>query len=229
MSPSLRVLTYNIRHALGIDNRVDSGRVAGVLAGAGSDLAGLQEVDRHQFRSCLRNQPGYLGRRLQRHWAYGVTVSRAAFMQYGNLVLSRWPLAGYRNHLLPGGGEQRGLLEAEIETGGQRAAFFCTHLGLDRRDRVEQVGAIMDKVRGKNIPLVLVGDFNDGPDSREYSLITSLLTDATAGAGLKTFPAGSPTDQLDFIFVSGHWRVVSARAVDSPASDHLAVIAEVAL
>ncbi|MFZ5633841.1 MAG: endonuclease/exonuclease/phosphatase family protein [Bacillota bacterium] len=227
---TIRVVTFNIRHGRGTDNRVDLKRAAGVLGHTGGELIGLQEVDRYTPRSRFCHQPGYLGRLLRKHWVFGATIKWLPCMQYGNAVLSRWPIINWRNHLLPGRGEQRGLLEAEIEIGGLKVAFFCTHLGLNREERLVQATRILDIVSASDRPVVLVGDFNDGRRSPEFGLISAVLRDAAgAGGGLNTFPAENPAEQMDFVFVSGHWQAVSARPVFSGASDHLAVAAEIAL
>nr|WP_242069322.1 endonuclease/exonuclease/phosphatase family protein [Paenibacillus dendritiformis] len=44
---SLTVMSYNIQHGRGMDDRYDPARIADVIRRAGAGVVGLQEVDRH--------------------------------------------------------------------------------------------------------------------------------------------------------------------------------------
>lgn len=44
-TPVLRLLTYNIHHAEGLDGKVDYDRIARVIRDTKADLVALQEVD----------------------------------------------------------------------------------------------------------------------------------------------------------------------------------------
>ncbi|MFZ5646555.1 MAG: endonuclease/exonuclease/phosphatase family protein [Bacillota bacterium] len=224
---TIRVVTFNIRHGCGTDNRVDLKRAAEVLSATGGDLMGLQEVDKYTPRSRFCHQPRRLGKLLGTYWTFGANVTWLPGIQYGNAVMSRWPLHG-KNHLLPGSGEQRGLLEAVIETGGTAVSFFCTHLGLDGEERRTQAKKILEIMSGAGRPAILACDINSTRGSPEYGILTEAFREATeASGGFKTYPAGNPTHQLDFIFLSRHWQAVNALPIISGASDHLAVVAEI--
>lgn len=227
---SIRVVTFNIRHGRGNDDRVDLRRTARALAAAGGDLIGLQEVDKYTSRSGFCHQPSCLGHMLGKNWAFGANIEWLPGMEYGNAIMSKWPLTNYRNHLLPGSGEQRGLLEAVINTGTVKVLFFCTHLGLEYEDRKKQLERVMEITAASKKPLILAGDFNFERGSREFNVLSEFYQEATGRAGgVKTFPSGNPAKQPDFIFLSGHWRVISAQPVNSGASDHLAVVTEIEL
>ena len=43
----IRVMSYNIAHGQGVDDRLDLDRVAAEIGHSGADIVGLQEVDRH--------------------------------------------------------------------------------------------------------------------------------------------------------------------------------------
>ena len=65
----MRLASYNIQYTLGLDGRFDLPRIAKTLEG--SDIIGLQEVDRHWRRTGMQDQaealaehfPGY-------HWLF---------------------------------------------------------------------------------------------------------------------------------------------------------------
>lgn len=224
----IRVVTFNIHHGQGSDNKVDLKRTAHVLSLTGGNLIGLQEVDKYNSRSGFCHQPRYLSHLLRKYWAFGTNIEWMPRIEYGNTILSHWPLINYRNHLLPGSGEQRGLLEAETATGGVKVHFFCTHLGLEYEDRVQQVDRIMEITSAIKRPSILVGDFNLKRGSQEFNTLSGTFHEATGIlGGIKTFPSANPTEQPDFIFLSRHWHTISAQPVYSGASDHLAVVCEI--
>ena len=57
-------MTYNIRHGRGVDDKVDLGRIADVLAEAEPDVITLQEVDAGRLRSGAVDQADVLATRL---------------------------------------------------------------------------------------------------------------------------------------------------------------------
>ena len=49
--PNIRVLSYNIRHGEGMDNRIDLWRIAKIIESISPDLVSLQEVDYQMERT----------------------------------------------------------------------------------------------------------------------------------------------------------------------------------
>lgn len=221
----IRVVSYNIRHARGTDDKVNINRIAAVLACSGGGLIGLQEVDKYLPRSCFCHQSRRLGSLLDRQWVFGPNVKwRPA--QYGNTIISRWPIIKSKQHLLPSTGEQRGMLEAEIKIDRVPVSFYCTHLGLKQVERINQVEKIIEIISANQKPAILVGDFNDVPQSKEVRMLTTVLDEVTSKVGgINTFPADGSVEQLDYVFISSDWQIVSVHPIYSQASDHLAVLA----
>lgn len=140
----MRVVTYNIHYGFGRDGRNDLDRIAESVEAA--DVIALQEVERFWPRSGMMDQVAMLAKRLPEHWvAYGPNIDLAspagfagevatARRQFGNLILSRLPIASISNVSLPrpGGTDQtmqRGALEATIEIpGGRTIRFYSVHL-----------------------------------------------------------------------------------------------------
>lgn len=225
----IRVVSYNIRHALGIDGAVDIHQIAKPLAHIGGQLIGLQEVDKHMPRSHFIHQARILGQLLNKNWVYGPNLNWGP-AQYGNAILSYWPVLLYRQYMLPSKEEQRGLLEAIIILKHRRISFFCTHLGLRREERLDQVREILNIICKCAYPYILVGDFNNDPASEEYRLLTTILRDATSmDEPQKTYPSQQPHEQIDYIFVSSEWQVVSSTTYHTLASDHLPIEATLRL
>ncbi|MEG6523288.1 endonuclease/exonuclease/phosphatase family protein [Desulfotomaculum sp. 1211_IL3151] len=225
----IRVVSYNIRHAQGINGAVDIHQIAKSLAYTGGKLIGLQEVDKHMPRSHFVHQAKTLGQLLYKNWVYGPNLNWGV-AQFGNAILSHWPVLLYRQYMLPSKGEKRGLLEAIILLKHRKISFFCTHLGLKREERMDQVRDILGIIGKCSYPCILVGDFNNGPTSEEYRLLTTILKDATdMGEPYKTYPAQQPQEQIDYIFVSSEWNTLSATTYHTLASDHLPIEATLRL
>ncbi|SFR12956.1 endonuclease/exonuclease/phosphatase family protein [Desulfoscipio geothermicus] len=225
----LKVLTYNIRHCLGIDGSVSLKAVASTIAATGAQIAGLQEVDCCNPRSLFFNQAHKLGRLLGMYAFFGPNVRWGCLARFGNAVVSSYPIVSCRNYPLPSVGEKRGLLRAEIVVHNRPVAFYTTHLGLNQEERLRQVDTITDIIADDEAPLVLTGDFNARPDAAEIQIMQVLLTPVDpAGAGL-TFPADFPKYKIDYIFVSKHWEVRDTGVHDSRASDHLPLAADLKL
>jgi endonuclease/exonuclease/phosphatase family metal-dependent hydrolase len=166
----------------------------------------------------------------------------------GNALLSRYPLDGVRNVLLPRvpTTKQRALLGARVIAGPAAGlTAFVTHLDhAFEGTRLWQIQGALAEV-GRCGPHFIAGDFNTpgfrGRTARH--LLPPVLRwmhragyeDAfhTVGEGSgRTFPARSPIFRVDFLFFPKAWAqgVRQAHALDSwhvkRASDHRPVIVD---
>jgi endonuclease/exonuclease/phosphatase family metal-dependent hydrolase len=230
---SLEIVSYNIRHGRGMDDRVDLPRIAAVLRAQAPDIVGLQEVDQRVTRSGGAPQADSLGPLLGMHAAFG------AFMpyqggEYGLGILSKHPIVTSRAIRLPDGNEPRVALLAEIALPGHDTiAVVNVHFDWVQNDtlRFAQAAALTRVLDTLSRPWVLLGDFNDRPGSRTLALFTSRATEARKPASDHfTFSSTEPTQEIDFIFAAPTqaWRVGEARVITEPmASDHRPVRATV--
>jgi endonuclease/exonuclease/phosphatase family metal-dependent hydrolase len=235
----VRVTSFNIHHGVGADGRLDLERTAATLAATGSELIGLQEVDRHfGARSNFVDQAAWLGERLGLGVVFGATVDRpppspgAPRRQYGNALLSGHPVLAWRNVPLPrpGRGEQRCLLDALVDVDGTPVRALATHLQNDSPvDRTAQAEAIVANLAGMARPVVLAGDLNARPGSPEIRRLTAVLVDAWATAGTgrgHTFDARTPHARIDYVLSSPDLMATRAEVAASLASDHRPVTAD---
>jgi endonuclease/exonuclease/phosphatase family metal-dependent hydrolase len=238
----LRVLTYNIRHGQGIDGVLDLERIAGLIERSGADVVGLQEVDKHwSRRSGWEDQPAWLARRLDLHYAYGPNLDLPPLRpgsprrQYGTAILSRFPIEGSRNTVLPRypRQERRGLLVATITVRGTTVRFVDTHLSSSNKvERLEQAEQVVHLLGASDEPTVIVGDFNARPDAPEITTLTARWRDTWTEVGVGpgyTIEAGNPTARIDYVLHSEKMRAVSAVVLDTSGSDHLPVLAELSV
>lgn len=233
----LKILSYNIHHGEGVDGRLDLERIAGVIRAADPDLVALQEVDRNTVRTGKVDQPAELARLTGRHVAFGDNIPYQGG-EYGNAVLSRWPIVRLENLRLPSldHGEQRGVLEVEVRPPGsaQAVILLCTHLDARRAgtERIASAKAInlLASKRG-TLPMILAGDLNDTTTS---ATLTELATTwkNTNGKVTPTSPAKTPLRQIDFVLTLAQhpWNVAEVRVIDEAlASDHRPIMATVEL
>jgi endonuclease/exonuclease/phosphatase family metal-dependent hydrolase len=107
----MNLLSFNIQYGFGHDGIYDLTRAAEVIRR--SDIAALQEVDRHWSRTGMDDQPARLEALLpDRYCVFGPgfdmdasTVVEGRVVnrrrQFGPMVISRWPILWSRLHLLP--------------------------------------------------------------------------------------------------------------------------------
>ncbi len=233
MSQRLRVLSYNIRSGLGIDRRVDLGRIAGVIASFEPHIVALQEVDVGRPRSGEADQPAELATRLGMRSHFEMCIERGG-ERYGIATLTSLPLVGTRRVSLPHEphrkrSEPRCALVTRLAWPSRSALevdVVNTHLSCVPAERPAQVAAIVRELPGQEV--ILAGDFNCAPGSAPFRALCDGMRSATAGA--RTFPSWLPIAPIDHILVRGPLDVVrGGRWTRGPvrrASDHLPVFAE---
>lgn len=234
---TIRVLSYNIHHGEGTDGRLDLARIADVIEAAKPDLVALQEVDVRAERTGKVDQAHELARLTKLHVAFGASMEFQGG-QYGNAVLSRWPIASSKVHPLPrfGDGEPRSVFVCEIDLPDreEHLPFFATHFGFHAgtHERLASVEAIEDLVQA--IPsraAILAGDFNDLPGSKPLEKLAESWK-LTSEKPLPTVPVEQPTKQIDFVVYrpTDRWRTIDVTVLDEAvASDHRPILAELEL
>lgn len=234
---ALTVMVYNIhagKDASGSDNL---SRVAQLVQSTGADLVLLQEVDRNTQRSGPADQPATLARLTGYSVAFGRTISFQGG-DYGIALLSRWPIQ--RDTLIPvtvtappgrtvEGREQRGVLLAVVDAPGGPIGVLTTHLDHTGDDiwRMQEMATVLRTARAagaQGMPVLMGGDLNARPESAVHGELRGAgFRDAWEGCGAgdaMTFPASAPDRRIDYLYVSGETRCVSAQVLPSQASDH---------
>lgn len=229
----LRVLSYNIHHAEGVDRKLDLPRIARVIQSVKPDVVALQEVDFKARRTQAVDQPAELARLTQMRVAFGANIPLQGG-KYGNAVLSRFPILRSKNHALPNfdRGEQRGVLEVHLEVSGMKQPLlvWATHLDHRRPDRERVASAkAINQLLAPHLqrPALLAGDMNDVHGSATLAQFESMWSHTTEKPQA-TIPVDHPTRQIDFICFrpKQSWKVLELKVLDEAvASDHRAVFA----
>lgn len=157
---TMKFLSYNIQYGKGKDDQYDIERIVGEIGDA--DLVALQEVERFWARSGDTDQVDQITAAMPDHyWVYGAGVdlhadqqsvrNMGARRQFGNLILSRFPIISSRHHLLPKYGSigplsiQRSTIEASILCGNHRIRFYSIHLThLSPDTRLPQINRLLE-------------------------------------------------------------------------------------
>jgi len=152
-------------------------------------------------------------------------------------LFSRLPLTDLRSRRQGG----RSLPRATVEVGGTAVRVLAAHplppvAGLEEVWR-RSLRALATESRQITLPVVLAGDLNADRDHAPLrGLLDTGLRDAhdERGRGLaRTWPADLPLLHLDHVLVrdgaGGRIAVRSVREVQVPGSDHLGVVAELAV
>ncbi len=236
---TLRVLTYNIHHGEGTDEKFDYRRLAKVIKGLSPDIVALQEVDNETERGAGVDQATLLGRLCGMRHVFGQAMPYQGG-RYGEAILSLFKIDKVAIHPLPYqvGQEPRAALEVLIRPEGlPPIAFVGTHLCHQNNEtRVQQTRRLCELFpqpqaekssqaqRGnislaaqRSYPVILAGDFNARPGSEPVNV----LLDA---GWLDTV---APRSKIDYVLVrrGDPWQVKEVIIADEPiASDHNPVL-----
>ena len=222
----MKLVTYNVQYGTGRDGKFDLARIAASLEGA--DIIALQEVTRNFARNGGVDMVEGLAALMPDHFHafgpamdldFGATDKTGRPLnkrfQFGNMVLSRWPVAASRNLLLPRthrlsrGNLQRSALEVLVISPSGPIRIYSVHLDhISVTERALQISHLKERVfaypgEGGAITgsaeygfpeppcpeaFILMGDFNMERSSPEYMLMTG--ESDTAGGR----PARHPID-----------------------------------
>ncbi len=244
-SERLRVATYNVHGCVGMDGQRSEGRIAEVIASMSADIVGLQELDLGRARSAHADQAALIATQLG--WKYHFhPAMRSGDEQYGNAIVSRFPIELKRAAEMPGAApwycrEQRGAIWIQAKTDLGPVHIINTHFGLGRTERRLQAKLLIGRTWLGSVPRdepsILLGDFNSVRTSRAYRLIGAHLRDARAlvrpSGAFRTFPTRFPSLAVDHIFVNAALSPTELSVHRTPlarlASDHFPLVCELTL
>lgn len=237
-----RVMTYNVHSCVGMDGKLSPRRIARVIARYQPDVVALQEVDVGRSRSGQADQARLIAEHLEMDFHFNPTV-QVEEEAYGDCVLSRLPMRLVKAGRLPSlrdgdGREPRGALWVKVEFNGSTIDLVNTHLGLNMRERLRQVRALLgpDWLGGldDSRPVVFCGDFNVSPYSYVWRLCARKFRDVQVEVEHQsprcTWFGHYPFVRIDHIFVNSHVRIVGVDVgsdyLSCIASDHRPLLAE---
>jgi endonuclease/exonuclease/phosphatase family metal-dependent hydrolase len=202
---TLRIVTYNIEFARQVE------RAAAVMAEheqlRDADIVALQEMTEAATES--------IARRLRMAYAYYPAIHHGRTKQnFGNAVLSRWPIVDDAKVILPHqsqyAGTQRTATAATIRIADVTIRVYSTHLGtpldigIGGGRRRDQLRAIIDHASSYD-RVIIAGDLNDSDVGR-------VAADAGYHWPTRRVPRSTSVGRWDHVFLKG------LRAPDSAAA-----------
>ena len=246
---NVKVMTYNIQAGAGSDGKYDIKRTADMIRQSGADIIALQEVDVHWgARSLFENDIEILANELNMYYFFTPIYSLDPLTpgdprrEFGVAVLSKYPILEANNREITRLSTQEanpvpkpapGFLEALINVKGAKVWFYVKHLDYrsDPAVRKMQVADMLN-ITGKHEYSILAGDMNAGPNAPELQPLLEKYNDAwaltNAGPGL-TYPANKPSQRIDYILLSPQMEAKTSEVIETLASDHRPVTAEITL
>lgn len=233
----MRLLTYNIHKGIGGRDRLYRlERIVRVIEHEHPDIICLQEVDQGAKRSRFDDQPALLAQHFGFEHRLFQLNHRLKIGGYGNLVLSRWPIAKHHQFSIRlGRKKNRGAQVCQVQTPAGPLRLVNWHLGLADAERQWQVRHALQHAGFHDcggLPTVLAGDFNDWRNRLQGVLLEQfgLRQVTTPPSRFRSFPAWLPLGALDKAFACERIRIERAHAVGSRlarvASDHLPLVVD---
>ena len=246
-SMQISVMTFNIQHGLdykrrkaaraagtGTDEVIDLPLFADAIRTCGADVIGLNEVrgvmpgvSDPEFTPQVKQIAERLG---YRYCCFGRAIDIEGKGVYGNGIISRYPILSAETVEIPDPPvkdepvyyESRCVIRAEIDVGMQKLTVLVTHMGLASSEAKNAVQTVLSLVRPGE-PTVLMGDFNQAPDSLILRPLRGIFEDAgklLEPGEERTFPSDEPDCKIDYIMTAGPVRAVRAAVPNLIVSDH---------
>ena len=222
---TLKLMSYNIKNANGMDNVCNFQRIANVINNTSPDVVAIQEVDSMTNRSGQKYVLGEIAERTQMHGYFASAIDYDGG-KYGIGLLTKQVPLRLQTLPLPGREEARTLILAEFAD----YIYCCTHMSLTEEDRMKSLELVKAFTSSSTKPLFLAGDMNAEPES---GFIKKLQKDFQVLSNPKqhTFPAPDPKETIDYIATlkqnAKGFAVISAKVINEPmASDHRPILVE---
>ena len=241
---NISLLTYNICHGIGMDNKYNIERQSKFIKETNVDVALIQELDFYNRRSGINENQLAIISELSEHMYYSAGINyEFKDGYYGNGIISKYPIIGSTNYPFKRvniTNERKGLLYNKILINNKIFHIFTTHFSVYEDERVLAAKMIIDIIKhsNKNDYIIIGGDFNVGTikvgdhkyeydpseDIIEYDIIQKKLNkvDNTEITWRSTIGSGC----LDTFFYSDNLELINFETIKNDYSDHYPIKVE---
>ncbi len=226
----MRIASYNIRKAVGLDWQRNGNRIVDVLAEINADVVVLQEADKRLGRRSgvlpLERLQNELDLRL-----VDVAIRPDSHGWHGNSIFCRTQAGeGCKTARLDlPAFEPRGAVSVLL--GGSHIEIIGVHLALAASTRNKQLSTLAKRVADADHPVLIAGDFNMWRRGADLTKIFG--SDSQMIMPGNSFHAARPTAALDRFILKGSIQHVASHvhssALAARASDHLPIVIDVSL
>lgn len=221
----MRIASYNIRKAVGLDWKRDPYRITEILREIDADIVVLQEADK-RFGTRSGVLPMQHLQDVQGYILADLATRPLSHGWHGNAILFKSDRRVLKTQRLelptrePRGAVSVLFAEPLVEVVG-------VHLGLTPGMRRRQMQVLASYLAGRQHPVVVAGDFNERKiDANLLGPAASIVLPGPS------FHASRPRAQLDRFALAGPVRHVSSHVRNSAmakrASDHLPIVLDIA-
>lgn len=244
---SVRFLTLNIAHGRSngfhqalqknskLSNNLDE--IADLLAVEQIDVAAIQEADFEAVWSGELDQVDHIAQEAELNYSiHGQHVSQWRLV-YGTAIVSRFELTDPLSVVFRTGSiGRKGFVVSRFAwpmMPEREVDVVSLHLDpLSRRVRLRQIMELTAHLQQRKHPVIVMGDFN--LSLRRDKVAARLLCEGLGLHGVKLNQRVMPTyprllRRLDYVLISAEFSFQSYRTLDVSLSDHLPIIADVAL
>ena len=214
----IKILTWNIRHALTNVGASDIKSVIEEIKKHEADVVLLQEVDRNAFRSNKVDQFLEIKRNLGPDWN-GVWTTRTKLGKtglYGIATFSKFPMFLTANHLLSDIHSEKCIAqESEININGQKLSIVNVHMPYSPHTGLAHSEMSWNTLSDIEFPetMVIGGDFN----AIEYEpSMRNLINECTDIGSVSTSNDG----RIDYCLGKGNAIPIDQRIIRTGLSDH---------
>lgn len=227
---NIRIVSYNIHSGIGVDKKLDYGRIGRFLASTKADIVCLQEID---FRHPDVDSKDII-KQLKSDYFNVFRIDPAvktARGVYGNAVLSRHNIKqATAIDVSYAGQQERNIQNIEFQVEGRTFTIFNAHFGLKAAERRAQFTALHASIKRAQArdktPGIAIGDVNEWrPFTSSIRKMNSAFDSANLGP---SFPNRAPVFKLDRAWCYSHLQINEAIIIRNNAtkvySDHLPIL-----
>ncbi|WP_229203308.1 endonuclease/exonuclease/phosphatase family protein [Dyadobacter jejuensis] len=200
----VKVMSFNIRHGIGMDEQNNMLGILKIIQNEKPDLVALQAVDSLETEGKIQFQLRQLAIQTGMYYVYGIT-DRSDNGSQGVGILSRWPFEKSQIINLPStpGADPKVLLCGLVKLHKGFSIRFCSSRleYASVLDRALQAAYINRMLEESIQPVVLGMDMGARPNEQPYFSFRKNWRDAAEGSLLSTWNEGLSGDRLDYIFV----------------------------
>lgn len=219
----LRIVTWNIKTAA--LSSIET--IAELLSSLDADVIALQEVDRLTERSGRADQAAELGGLLGMEHSFAAALEQS-HGEYGIALLSRFPFARAERIEMPraGGFQPRVAIDADLCAGSaQPLRVLALHADVFPWAATAQTRFIARRAaESVGSGVIVTGDFNQTPEAEGLRALGDVPLFDLSPQDVGT---SDLSRHIDYLFVDEALTPEDGRVLDSDASDHDPVIADI--
>lgn len=162
------------------------------------DVFGVQELDPGSWRSAFVDQTRWLAEQAGfPYWSQQANRNLKLSIT-ANAVLAKHPLFDTEHWTLPGK-DQKDSPRGAIKTSLGPFTCVVAHFSLSSKDRLAQSSFLAERLKDEP-NLIIMGDFNATPDSKDLKPLAQLMDDCTLHP---TYPRWKPQKPIDVMWWRG--------------------------